>query len=82
MFLLRSLFFEETPVWPAGGGLPYYLLHTKMGEFAELTFLLSCSIWVFLLLGVEAVKTFRMNPYFQYVHTFVTTLGVLVADPA
>lgn len=26
-----------------------------------------CSIWVFLLLGAEAIKTYRSNPYFEYV---------------
>ena len=25
------------------------------------------SIWVFLLLGIEAIKTYRSNPFFEYV---------------
>ena len=41
-----------------------------------------CSIWVFVLLGVEAMKAYRANPYFVYVasilcpqaaHTFLLT---------
>lgn len=24
------------------------------------------SIWVFLLLGIEAIKTYRSNPFFEY----------------
>ena len=29
--------------------------------------MLVCSIWVFLLLGAESIKTYRANPYFEYV---------------
>src|SRR5271154_2634830 len=26
------------------------------------------SVWIFLLLGVEAIKTYRVNPHFEYVN--------------
>lgn len=28
----------------------------------------TCSVWVFLLLGSEAIRTFKTNPHFRYVH--------------
>ncbi|KAK5957618.1 Glycosyl phosphatidyl inositol protein transamidase complex subunit [Knufia fluminis] len=46
------------------------------------TAVLGSSVWVFLLLGVEAIKTFRANPYLEIasvkIPTWVTPLALIV----
>ena len=32
-----------------------------------------CSVWVFVLLGVEGIKTFKANPHFTYAAESTTT---------
>lgn len=33
------------------------------------------SVWVFTLLGIEAIKTYRAHPYLEYVYSFVKRRG-------
>lgn len=50
----------------------YCLSSYKDAEYNQLN-----SIWVFVLLGIEGMKTFKANPYFVYVQLCFTPINEL-----
>ncbi|KAL9586702.1 MAG: hypothetical protein Q9212_000710 [Teloschistes hypoglaucus] len=79
--LTGAMFAGPLSTLPAAG----YLL-IERGLFRQNTALLGASIWVFVLLGVEGIKTYKANPHFAIstyrIPTWTTPLIVLLFTTA
>ncbi|KAL8693569.1 MAG: hypothetical protein Q9218_001611 [Villophora microphyllina] len=79
--LTGAMFAGPLSTLPAAG----YLL-VERGLFRKNTALLGASIWVFVLLGIEGIKTYKANPHFALstyrIPTWTTPLIVLLFTTA
>ncbi|MCJ1372961.1 putative rhomboid protease [Loxospora ochrophaea] len=79
--LTGALFGGPLSTLPAGA----YLL-IERGLLRSNTPVLGASVWIFVLLGVEAIKTFKTNPYFTlstyHIPTWLTPLLILLFTTA
>ncbi|KAI4121518.1 MAG: hypothetical protein LQ338_006315 [Usnochroma carphineum] len=79
--LTGAMFVGPLSTLPAAG----YLL-VERGIFRQNAPILGVSIWVFVLLGVEGIKTFKSNPYFSIstfrIPTWTTPLVILLFTTA